>query len=273
MHRVLKMKPSKLLRVSLSSLFSFKGLWLFFLIYSFVTTYCLLIIARKGSWSHRGIFDLISYVDGIHGSTNQLMFIIVAIPFITTLMTQLVGRNEKSLHALKYGSRFRTWHANVIAAISLSFILTCLILAISFLGGALLVGTTNTWLSGDGTISQLLNNKTQFQSIVPHLATYKMVLTIFITKFLGFLLIAFLTLFLKYFIKSGALIMTIFIALAGIDLYGILPVPIFTRTASLALPDWLHPMTILYHCTYLAVASFVLYGVTGLLYERKDFLS
>lgn len=267
------MKPSKIIKLGLKGLLFEKKVWQIGVVYSVIILICLLMIAQKGQWSNRGIFDLIADIQGINGSTNQNMFMLVAIPFIVTVLTQLVDRNEQSLHVIKIGTRFHAWHVNVISAISLSLLLTLFILIISFLGGAWLVGTTNTWLSPSGTISKTLQNKGLFQSVIPHISTYKIVLTLFITKFLGFLTISFLTLFFKQFIRRGALIIMILIALAGVDIFVTLPFPIFTAAASLLLQNWLTPMITVYHCIYLAVASMVLYGVTGLLYERKDFLS
>lgn len=86
-------------------------------------------------------------------------------------------------------------------------------------------------------------------------------------------MIAFLTLFLNQFIKSGAVIMMILIVLAGLDQTGLLSVPVFTWTATLSLKNWLDPMVTIYRVIYLVIISIVLYGVTGSLYKRKDFLS
>ncbi|PLR78601.1 hypothetical protein CU633_05070 [Bacillus sp. V3-13] len=267
------MKPFNVFRTSIRELFSDKKIWLLASIYCLFTLFCLMLIARRGAWSDRGIFDLIADVWGNLGSTNHQMFIIVAIPVIVTLLTQLIEKNERALNVITFGSRFRTWHAHVISAICLSFILTFIIVAISFLVGGLLVGTTNTWLIPSGTISELLNNKEHFLSIVSNIATYNIVFTIFITKFLGFLMISFCVLFLKQFIRNAALIMIILIGLAGLDQTGVLPVQLFTWNATLSIHNWLEPTITFYRCIYLFVISLVLYGITGWLYERKDFLS
>jgi hypothetical protein len=231
------------------------------------------LLAREGQWSHRGVYDLVANVSGITGSTNQNMFIFVGIPLIVTILTQLIEKNEQALYVMKFKSRFGTWHSQVVSAICLSLVLTCLIVGISIVIGGSLVGIRNTWLDSEGTISKVLQNKEGFSSILVHLSTLKIITTVFVSKFLGFLLISLFTLFLKYFIKSGALIMIIMIAIAGVDLTGILPVPIFTGAASLSLLNWLNPMTTLFHCIYLLIAAAVFYGITGMLYERKDFLS
>lgn len=259
--------------VALSGLFLPKKIWLMGSTYCLIAITCLLIITRQGARLHRGIFDLMADLHGLMGSTNQLMFIVVGIPFIVTLVSHFFERNERGMSVVKLGSRFRTWHVHVISAICLSFILTCLILVISFLIGGCLVGLENTWLSRTGTVSKILHNKGDFQSVLTHLSTYKIILTLFITKLLGFMMISFLTLFFKQFIKSSALIMIIFIALAGIDQLSSLPIPFFTRMASLTIKNWLDPMITIYHSLYFFIVSLILYGLTGFLYERKDFLS
>lgn len=222
---------------------------------------------------HIGIYDLIADLSGLNGSTNWMMFLLVGIPVTVSCVTLLTDRIEKASWVVTYGSRFHTWHVLVLSAILFSFIFTCFILAISFFMGSLLVGTENTWLEQEGTVSKWLRNPERFQSVGPHLATYKIVVTLFVTKFLGIQMIAFCTLFFKQFIKSGAVILIICIALLGIDYLGIFPFPIFVHAASLSLVNWVNPMITVYRCFYLLVISFLLYGITGFLYDRKDFLS
>ncbi|GAE48050.1 hypothetical protein [Mesobacillus boroniphilus] len=77
--------------------------------------------------------------------------------------------------------------------------LAILILGISFLIGGMLVGWDNTWLSSKGTISILLDDEEKFQSIRENLSSTRIILTIFITKLLGFLMISMAVLFLKDF--------------------------------------------------------------------------
>lgn len=241
--------------------------------------YCLLVltflleIAKGAPGKDLGIFDLLANLHGLEGSTNLLMFILVGIPLIVILNVQFIERIEKGRFVLKSGNRFRLWHAQVISAVCISFLMTCIVLAISLLIGGMFVGWQNTWLSSSGTISKMLHNQAHFQAIVPHLATYKVISTLFVTKFLGFMMIAFFTLFLKRWIKNNALIMIVMIALTGIDRLGSLPVPFFTLTATLYIRDWISPMLTVYHCIYLFIVSLVLYGVTGVMYERKDFVS
>ncbi|MDC3414317.1 hypothetical protein NC797_14895 [Aquibacillus sp. 3ASR75-11] len=266
------MKPYKIIRISIKELFTFKKIWLAIIVYCFVVLPSLMLIARNGAWSDRGIFDLIADVGGALGSTNHHMFYIVAIPIIVTIITQLIEKHEGALYVITFGSRFRAWHSHVTSVVCLSFILTFLILTISFLVGGLFVGMDNTWVHPSGTIGKLLNDREEFQSLVANVTTYKIVFSLFITKFLGFLMISFFALFLKQFIKSGALIMIILIGLAGLDQTGAF-IPIFTWRATLSINNWLDPIVTIYNSIYLLIVSLVLYAITGWLYERKDFLS
>lgn len=266
------MKPYKVINVALRDLFLFKKIWLFGCLYSLVIIYGLLQIAntRKG---FIGIYDLVADVSGLHGSTNQNMFMILGIPLILTFITLLTNRVEKSHFAILTGTRFRLWHVLAVSSIFLSFVLTCLVILISLFFGAAITGTQNTWISPQGTIAHFIHNQKHFGMIVSNVSTIKVLLTIFITKFLGFTMISFLALFLKHFIKQTALVLIILIGLAGLDLYGIDMIPVFTRIASLNLQDWINPWITIYHCVYMFIVCLVLYGVTGLLYERKEFLS
>lgn len=267
------MKPSKVINTRILNLFSLKKVWLFIFVYSLIIITCFLVIAREGSWSPMGLYDIIANLDGIHGSTNQNMFLILAIPVIVTTITILVDKNEKSLLVIKYSSRFKVWHANVVSGIGFSFLFTCIILIISFLIGGLMVGFSNTWLSSSGTVSKAIHNKIHFQYILSNLATSKIIITLFLTKFFGCLMIVFLTLFLKQFIKKGVLIGIILIVLSVIDLdlNELQYFHFFTMTASLSLPNWINPMLTVYHCVYQLILCLVLYGITGLLYKKKDF--
>lgn len=264
------MKRSNIIKFGITGLFSLRNVWLYGGLYSLMVIYCLVFIA-KGIY-HQGTYDLISDISGSFGGANHHMFLFVAIPFIVTMMNQLLDKDERGVIVLKLGSRFRTWHSHVAAAIFLALLFTCLILIVSFISTGLLIGLQNTWLSDKGTISKTLHNKAHFQAIIGHLATWKIVLTLFYTKFLGCLMIAFLTLFLKRWIKNGAVIVILLIAIAGLDQSGLLPFPVFTWAAVLEFRNWINPMITLYHSLYMFIVCLVLYGVTGMLYERKDFL-
>lgn len=271
---VRKMKPFDVIRTA-----SLRGVLLKKVLgiaaaYGLLSVIGLVLLADYGRGTAKpGIFDLVADLSGVHGATNQNMFIIFGIPFIVTVLTLIYDEHEKSLYVLKCRSRFCTWHAHVWVAIGISFLLACFVVAVSFMAGLCLVGPENTWARADGTIAQALRDRQLFQSISDHLAAYKIIWVIFITKFLGFLMIAFSTLFLKQFIKSGAVICILLLAIAGIDYVEWLPFPVFDRAASLSLIDWIRPLVTFYHGVYLLVTSLMLYVITGMIYERKDFLS
>ncbi|MBP3040955.1 hypothetical protein J9303_15815 [Bacillaceae bacterium Marseille-Q3522] len=185
--------------------FSLRKELLLAVVYCLLMLWCLLLFARGGSWSDRGIFDVIADIGGGKGSTNQLMFMFVAIPVLVTILFLLIEKMEKPLSVITFGSHFRLWHTHVTAAICFSFLLTCFVMVISFCIGGLLVGLENSWLSPSGTISILFNDEAEFQEIIPHIATGKIIATIFITKFAGFLMISFCVLILKQFLKMALL--------------------------------------------------------------------
>lgn len=268
------MKPSKLSHVALNKFLNInKKVWLGWCLYCLFVIICLMLISVEGSNAKHGIFDLVAGLGGLFGSTNQLMFIAFGIPFVVIIEIQLMSNNERAFVVIKSGSRFRTWQSLALITMFLSFFLTLFILVVSLLFAGFLEGFQNSWLTNNGTISKLLNNKQIFKEVSPHLATYKVIITLFITKFLGFLTIAFLTIFFKQWMRNSAFIIIILIGLAAIDQLGILPFEFFTFAASLNYKDWLNPMLTIYHSFYFLILSLVLYGVTGLLYERKDFLS
>ncbi|MEK5390623.1 hypothetical protein NSQ59_09690 [Margalitia sp. FSL K6-0131] len=249
-----------------------KKAWLIAAVYCLLILTILTIIANEGP-SKKGIFDLIADIGGTKGSTNHLMIYTVAIPVIVTFFNQVTEKFESPLYVTTFGSRFRTWHAHVICAFLLSFILTCLIMLISFLIGGTLVGMNNTWLNYSGSIAQLLHNKETFQSIVPNVSVEHIIISLLVTKFLGFLMICFSVLFLKQLTNNSAIIMIILIGLAALDQTGVFRTPFYTLTTTLSIRNWLDPMITIYHCIYLFVITLLLYGTAGMLYERKDFLS
>ena len=257
----------------LKSLASIKIVWLLGITYIYISLYSLLLLTRKGEWSDYGFFDLLANVSGITGSTNGNMFIITGIPMTYILIVLLIERNEHTIYTLKFKSRFQIWHSQVITAFSISLSMTVIIIALSSLISAHLVGTQNTWLLESGTISKIINNHEKFQSILGNITSMRIIVWIFITKFLGFWFITMLVLLLKQLIRSNAVIVILLIALAGLDMTHLIPYPVFTGAASLSLLDWLHPINLVYRCLYLVIISLILYGIGGLLYERKDFLS
>lgn len=268
------MRPSNMFRIAMRGLFSHRKAWAYGLLYVLTALFCLLLLAKAIDYPQQGIFDLLAdIVGGVWGSTNTNMFIFVAIPFIGIIINEWLERHESGAFVIKSKSRFRMWHMHVLAAVGISFLFTCLLLIFSFTVGGIFVGFENTWTNQQGTIGQMLNDPDQFQSVVPYLSSLKIVSVLFVTKFLGCLSISLLTLFIRQFLKSGVVTMMIIIVIAGIDTYFSLPFPIFTRAASLSFSDWVNPMSINYHVIYLVILSLVLYGVTGWLYGRKDFLA
>lgn len=271
---VRKMKPFDVIRTAALRGVLLKKVLGIAAAYGLLSVIGLVLLADYGRGTAKlGIFDLVADLSGVHGATNQNMFIIFGIPIMVTVLTLIYDEHEKSLYVLKCRTRFCTWHAHVCVAIGISFLLACFVVAVSFMAGLCLVGPENTWARADGTIAQALRDRQLFQSISDHLAAYKIIWVIFISKFLGFLMIAFSTLFLKQFIKSGAVICILLLAIAGIDYVEWLPFPVFDRAASLSLIDWIRPLVTLYHGVYLLVVTLMLYAITGMIYERKDFLS
>ncbi|MFD2752173.1 hypothetical protein ACFSUM_17430 [Virgibacillus siamensis] len=268
-----KMKRFSIIRISCLGLMSIKRVWIIGLLYCFAVLCCLLLISKQGAWSKWGIFDLVADIGGLLGSTNLNMFLIAAIPFLVIVLTRFVDESERSGFLLALTSRFHIWHVQVASAMMISFMFTLFVLAISFIGGGLLIGFENTWIQESGSIGQVIGENGDFKKIVGNLDANRIMAVLFITKFLGFLLISFLVLFLKQIIKNGALIMIILVILAGIDYAALLPVKIFVGTAVLTLKDWVNPSITLFHCSYLLIVSLVLYGITGLIFQRKDFHS
>ncbi|RYL87306.1 hypothetical protein [Sporolactobacillus sp. THM19-2] len=202
-----------------------------------------------------------------------MMFISVGIPMTVLTITQLMKFKDRGPFATRLETRFQIFHIYAITAVVLSFVFTVLILMVSWVAGGLMVGFDNTWLNAKGMISQTTHDQNRFFSILPQLTTYKVLGTLFVTKFLGFLMIAFLTLFLKNWFKNDGIVLIVLVALAGVDQLSLVPIPIFTLSANLWLGNWLNPMTTFFHCAYLLIVSIFLYGITGILFERRDFLS
>jgi len=271
--KVLEMKRFNFILLVFKGLFNNKKLWLLISLYCLFISYFLQKIAREGYQADRGLFDVIVDIYGTNGSANFNMLLFIGIPVIVTVLSLVVENNERASFVLKYGSRYHTWHAHVLSAIFLSLILTCYILIVSLLMAGMLVGWENTWLKASGTIGTFLNDQMQFSSIIPNLATNKIIITIFVTKLLVFFMISFTYLFLRQFIKNSAVIMIIIMAISGFDYTGVLHFPIYTWTATLTLQNWIDPILTIYRSIYLIIISTVLYAFTGWLYERKDFLS
>lgn len=261
------------IRYGLKSLTSIKIVWLLSITYIYISLYSLLLLTRKGEWSDFGFFDLLANISGITGSTNINMFIITGIPITFILIILLIERNERTIYTLKFKSRFQIWHTQVITAIWISLSMTVIIIALSSLISAYLVGIQNTWLSESGTIGKMVKDHEKFQSILENITSTRIIFWIFITKFLGFLFITMFVLLFKQLIRSNTVIVIILIALAGVDMTHLFPFPIFIGAASLTLIDWLHPSNLVYRCLYLMIVSLILYGIGGMLFERKDFLS
>lgn len=267
------MKQFNFIPIVTRQLYLIKKTWLIATIYASIVLFALLLISKPIDESIKsGTFDLLADIGGVNGSTNHFMLMFVAIPVTVTILTALIKNIESAKIALSLGSRFRIYHALVFSALGFSLIFTIFIFLFSFLCGSLFVGFENAWLMPEGRISNLLRDSDKFQAIIPNLETYKVVLTLVITKFLSFIMLSFCVLFLYQLVKKSSVIMIILLILAGIDQTGVLGFPIFTWFGTLNIYNWLAPMTTVYHSVFLIALSLILYVVTGWLYERKDFI-
>ena len=107
-------------------------------LYASVMIVCLCLLARKGDWSERGWFDVISDVGGFQGGTNHQMFIVVGIPLTVTLLIRIFDHLEQPIYAIHLGSRFRIFNIHVLSAVGLSLLFTLFVVAFSSLTAGLL---------------------------------------------------------------------------------------------------------------------------------------
>ena len=112
----------------------------------------------------------------------------------------------------------------------------------------------------------------RFHSILHHLDSYKIIGTLLLTKFLGFLMVSFSVLFLRQFIKSGAAILITLVALAALDQTGLFHQPIYTLMASVTIRNWIEPMLTLFHLsTLLLFLYYYMELPAGFMSERTFF--
>lgn len=265
------MRLYNMVSISMKNIYAMKGLILIGGIYAIIIIYNLEVVAKTTVPVQKGIFDVIAPLNSPTGGVNQYMFMFIAIPFLVTVLTQIMERNEQSLYVVKYNSRFYVWHVHVVTALLLSLFFTLFVLGSSYLIGTFLVSSENTWIYTSGWLSESIDNPELFQMVIPHVSSSKILTTLFVNVFLGALLISLSTLFLKQWIKSGAIIFVIIFSLAALDRTNLFLFPFFTKSISLNIENWIQPMTTVYHCGYVILISLVMYSVTGWLYERKDF--
>ncbi|WP_026771587.1 hypothetical protein [Sediminibacillus sp. JSM 1682029] len=273
------MKQSNVWTITRKGIASLGSRWFYVCIYFLVIIMGLIFSVfysfgsrEEGLMEKAGVMDLVVFLNQTSGTTNHSMLTFLAIPLIVSIVHLLVQYQERSNVVLKIGSRFTLWQTHAVFAVIVSFVLTVCLLIVSYVLSGLIVGFDNTWITKDSILYELLGDKQLFSSVVPYVSTGRVLTVVFVTKFLSFLLIFFLALFLKRFIKNIAIIFIVLIAMSGLDRTGMVPFEFFTFFASLSLEDWLHPVHIYYKCFYLFVLSLFLYGITGVVYEKKDFL-
>ncbi|MCM3738563.1 hypothetical protein M3215_23000, partial [Bacillus cytotoxicus] len=197
------MKRFNTIYIGMKSIGARKHLLLIGGLYAIIILYNLEVAAKTSVPVKAGVFDVITPLNNPTGATSQYMFMFIAIPFLVTILTQIMERNEQSLYVLKSNSRFHVWHVHVVTALLLSLCFTCFVLGFSFIFGVLLVGSENTWVHASGWFSELIHNPELFQKVIAHVTSFKIIITVFVNVFLGALLISLLTLFLKQWIKSS----------------------------------------------------------------------
>lgn len=222
---------------------------------------------------HVSVLDLISDFGGATGTSNMAMFVFALTPLFAFIIMKAIDNNEMTIKVIKNKAKVSVWNENVILLLILSLILSAIIIFIGYLFSGIVLGSyENKWTSDAGTFYKMLKDKENFLLYSKHLTTIKVLILLFVTKFLGLYAIGLLVALLKAKYNSNSAILIFVTIFAIIDGY-YSRIPLIYQKTVISMENWKRVSSIFVNQTYLLALCILIYFLGRQVYQKKDFIN
>lgn len=218
------------------------------------------------------VFDMLCDVYkglGVMGISRYMCFIIPAFAF--TLIS-IVDIDNKLFCIVRYKFRKSIWNKQVSYTIVLALIYSFIVVIGGYIVSGIFIGSfENSWASDKGLVYKLMDNPQNWNDISSRFSSYKILINLFISNFLGLSSIGLFICAGKLFLKNQYVWLILII---GMFLYGVSgKFSIVLRQMTINLANWIEPSTIIRNNIYLALIIIMLYMVGEAISDRKDILT
>ena len=204
---------------------------------------------------------------GMLGNTSYMIIIFI----YSLLLINILDYENKELRLIKRKSRKEIINRQFFYVVLISFIFIFTLVVFGYVISIIFTGSlNNTWTSTQGTINKLLSSSYNWGEISQNFSTYKVLLYIFISGFLGLTATGMLICILKMFMKNPYIIAIVIVQMYAAVLFN--NASFIFKQMHVYLPNLVYPVSILKNQGYLLVLILLLYELGSYIIEKKDFL-
>lgn len=216
------------------------------------------------------VWDYVSGLTG-GGTANTPMLIFVVIPLFTFMIARYIDGEEVPVRMIKNVTRKRLWNKHVLFIVNLSLVISFIIVCVGYLLSGIMIGHfSNEWTNKSGAFYYLLKDKENFEIYARNLTTLRVMLILFLVKFVSLVTLGTLIALLKTIIHNNVLIYLMIIMYSLVE--GYYPNFSFIITKMvLTGENWKNISGIFENQFYLLLFFIFFYFVGKVIYRKKDF--
>lgn len=204
---------------------------------------------------------------GMLGNTSYMVIIFI----FSLLVLTLLEYENKKLCIIKRKSRKELIRRKFFYVAVMSFVLIFTLIFLGYIISGILSGCfNNMWTSTDGIIYKLVNNIYNWNDISQNFSSFKVLISIFISGFLGLTAIGMFICILNMYIKNAYSIAIVVLQMYISVLFE--NCSIVFKQMHIYLPNLIFPISIIKNQIYLLAVILLLYKLGIYLIEKKDFL-
>jgi len=238
----------------------------------------LLLISTAISSMHRtpssikcSVFDILLHSLGKEGILGILSLTFIIVPTFSFILISIIDFEKSIFYLVRSKSRESIWNKEALFIIILSFIFSIVLVFGGYLASGLIVeGFRNNWSSTDSFTYSLIGRDENWKQISTIFSTYKMMLYILTSNFLGLCTIGFFICTIKKILPNVYVYLLLFIIMLSDGIVG--KFSFILNQMTINLRNWMSPNTILISDIYLILLIVIFYIVGREIINKKDFI-
>ncbi|WP_286909822.1 hypothetical protein [Clostridium sp. UBA1652] len=267
------MKPTKMFKDLLRNLNSnkYKIFFAIIIMFSVVIPSIKYLVDIAPKEMNLSIFDALCHVGGEYGFLGNRPLAIPIVPVFSFILISLLDSEKKIFFIVRGVSRKSIWNKQSFYIIIFSLVFSIILVFGGYLISGMLIGSfNNNWRSETSFPYSIIGATNEWETAYNMFFTYKMLIILSTSTFLGLCSIGFLIGVLKTFLKNiyMYLVLTIIIFSDGM----LSKFSLIIKQMTLSLKNWIDPFSILINDAYLLLFILVCYILGKEIMERKDFI-
>jgi len=217
------------------------------------------------------VFDMLCDVNKGLGIIGVSRYIFPIIPTFIIILIIIIDFDKNYQFLLRYNSRKNIWKKQFMSVIITTLTYSILTVLGGYLISGILLGSFyNKWINSEGMIYKLLAYPNNWSEISSKFITYKILLFVFISNFLGLCVIGELVCIGKIFFKNQYIFLLAIISLFASRLFGKFSIILNQMTNNLS--NFIFPITIIKNYIYLSILILIFYILGNYVVEKYDII-